>query len=279
MRSNVRAARNLLPVEALGVIHLLQLGRIDYGTALDLQQTLVELRKQQRIGDVLMLLEHPPVITMGRNSDDSNILTSRELLQERGVALFETNRGGDVTFHGPGQLVGYPIFDLKALHPRVGAIEYVRRVEEVLIRSCGDLGILCERIPGLTGVWTQGEPRKIAAIGVHISRGVSSHGFALNVTTDLDFFKLIVPCGISDKPVTSIERELDTAVRPMPVFEQVSNLVSANFGRVFHQQVLWCESLDVLLKSSAGTANDPEDLPAAAPEELKALHRDDISLA
>jgi lipoyl(octanoyl) transferase len=261
------------------LIHLLQLGRIEYATALDLQRTLVELRKQKKIGDALLLLEHPPVITLGRNAQDANLLVSRELLTDRGVELFETNRGGDVTFHGPGQLVGYPIFDLRGLPERVGAIEYVRRIEEVLIRTCGDLGIPCERIPGFTGVWTQtAPPRKIAAIGVHISRGITSHGFALNVTTDLDYFKLIVPCGISDKPVTSIEQELDPS-RPKPGYEQVANMVSTNFGRVFHEQVLWCDSLDVLLKSGPAMQPDPEDLPASAPENLKSLHSEDISLA
>ena len=262
------------------MIHLLQLGRVDYRTALELQHTLVELRKQKRIGDVLLLLEHPPVITMGRNADPSNLLEPPETLANRGVHLFETNRGGDVTFHGPGQLVGYPIFDLRDFPSRIGAIEFVRRIEEVLIRTCGDLGILCERIPGLTGVWTQTvTPKKIAAIGVHISRAVTSHGFALNISTDLDYFKLIVPCGIADKAVTSIEQELDRYTRQMPSFEQVANMASANFGRVFHQQVLWCESLEVLLQSAPQLQSDPDDLPAKAPRELDSLVGDDVHLA
>src|SRR5438270_1907320 len=208
------------------MISVLHLGTIDYGTALQLQQSLVELRKDNRISDVLLLLEHPPVITFGRNDSQKNLLASNDLLQEKGVPLFESNRGGDVTFHGPGQLVGYPIFDLRGFSPRIGAVEFVRRIEEALIRLCGDLGIASERICGLTGVWTQrlhsanfitdesqpraavqqgqkGEQRKIAAIGVHISRGVTSHGFALNVTTNIDYFKMIVPCGIGDRTVTS----------------------------------------------------------------------------
>jgi lipoyl(octanoyl) transferase len=246
------------------LIHLLHLGTLDYATALSLQQTLVELRHQQRIGDALLLLEHPPVITLGRNAQSSNLIASPELLAQRDVSVFETNRGGDITFHGPGQLVGYPIFNLRDFSPRLGAVEYVRRLEEVLIRTCGDLGILTERVPGLTGVWiqegsgTQSFPRsrrKIAAIGVHISRGITSHGFALNHTIDLSFFNLIVPCGISDedKSVTSIARELDTS-RPLPCFESLANSVSSNFGRVFSQQIFWCESLDVLLRSAPSYA-------------------------
>ena len=251
------------------LIHLLHLGTLDYSTALELQRTLVELRHQQQIGDALLLLEHPAVITLGRNARDNNLLASREQLASRGVEVFETNRGGDITYHGPGQLVGYPIFDLRGFSPRIGAVDYVRRIEEVLIRTCGDLGIVCERQPGFTGVWTQTEPpspgsskepsreggKKIAAIGIHISRGITSHGFALNVTTDLRDFELIVPCGITDKAVTSIERELDTSTRRMPTVEEVANMVSANFGRVFSQQVLWCETLDVLLKSAPSLIN------------------------
>lgn len=252
------------------MITVLHLGTIDYGTALKLQQSLVELRKQQRIPNVLLLLEHPPVITFGRNASLKNLLASNELLKRRGVELFESNRGGDITFHGPGQLVGYPIFDLRGFSPRLGAVEFVRCMEEALIRTCGDLGIPCGRICGLTGVWTQGmvsgqkeqiysqtgpacseasgnhNQKKIAAIGVHISRGITSHGFALNVTTDLDYFKLIVPCGISDRPVTSIAQELE-GKRPLPDLEQVAHSVSLNFGRVFARQMLWLESLEALL--------------------------------
>ena len=144
-------------------------------------------------------------------------LAPPEFLAQRGVELFEIDRGGDVTFHGPGQLVAYPIFDLRSFEPKVGAVEYVRRLEEVLIRTCGDFGIGAQRIKGLTGVWTYAMPKKpeakIAAIGVHISRSVTTHGFALNVSTDLDFFSLIVPCGITDKPVTSMQRELQKPCR------------------------------------------------------------------
>ncbi|MBV9436715.1 MAG: octanoyltransferase, partial [Acidobacteria bacterium] len=133
------------------MISVLHLGSLDYATALNLQKFLVDLRKQNRISDVLLLLEHPPVITLGRNASQKNLLASSELLRQKGVELFESDRGGDVTFHGPGQLVGYPIFDLRGFSPRIGAVEFVRRMEEALIRTCGDLGIACERICGLTG--------------------------------------------------------------------------------------------------------------------------------
>lgn len=281
------------------MISVLHLGLIDYGTALQLQKTLVDLRKQQRISDTLLLLEHPPVITLGRNASQKHLLASPELLKQRGVEIFESDRGGDITFHGPGQLVGYPIFDLRGFSPRIGAVEFVRRIEEALIRTCGDLGIPCGRICGLTGVWTQAEDadctaggarasdvplsqgeeqKKIAAIGIHISRGITSHGFALNVSTDLDYFKLIVPCGIGDRPVTSVAQELVN--RPAPSMEQMAHAVALNFGRVFARQTLWLESLHDLLNSGA---NDVEDNPSSqspsttmgvplkAPENLREL--------
>jgi lipoyl(octanoyl) transferase len=281
------------------LISVLRLGPTDYGTALKLQQALAELRKQQSISDVLLLLEHYPVITLGRNASQKNLLASSELLKERGVELFESNRGGDITFHGPGQLVGYPIFDLRGFSPRIGAVEFVRRVEEALIRTCGDLGIPSERICGLTGVWTQGssvqsctanqsestkvvpqtpqleprEQRKIAAIGVHISRGVTSHGFALNVTTDLNFFKLIVPCGISDRSVTSIAQEL-AGKCPVPDMEAVSHAVSLNFGRIFARQMLWIESLEALLNTGEGHPSTTIGVPLQVPKDLRELRRE-----
>src|SRR6476620_10014602 len=166
---------------SLRVLNVLYLGRVDFAIALELQQTLVRLVKDGQAGHTLLLLEHPPVITLGRNRGAANIVASREALAASGVELHETDRGGDVTFHGPGQLVGYPIFDLRAFEPRIGAVAFVRKLEEALIRTCGDLGVVTARIPGLTGVWTQDStPGKIAAIGVHISRAVTSHGFALN---------------------------------------------------------------------------------------------------
>ena len=259
----------------LRVINVLYLGRVDYSIALELQQTLVRLVKEGRITHTLLLLEHPPVITLGRNAGAENIVASREFLSANGVELHETDRGGDVTFHGPGQLVGYPIFDLRAFEPRIGAVDFVRKLEEVLIRTCGDLGVVTERIPGLTGVWTQNDPPgKIAAIGVHISRAVTSHGFALNVNTNLDYFKLIVPCGITDKPVTSLEQEMAQSAlsrdRKVPALEDLAQQVARNFGRVFEAQTLWLESLDALLSSPGMSEYDTtpanQDTPARAPE-------------
>jgi lipoyl(octanoyl) transferase len=262
------------------VINVLYLGRVDYSIALELQQTLVGLVKEGRIGHTLLLLEHPPVITLGRNGGAQNIVASREFLTANGVQLHETDRGGDVTFHGPGQLVGYPIFDLRAFDPRIGAVDFVRKLEEVLIRTCGDLGVVTERIAGLTGVWTQNDPpRKIAAIGVHISRAVTSHGFALNVNTNLDYFKLIVPCGITDKPVTSLEQEMAqsglSGGRKLPALEDLAQQVARNFGRVFAAQTLWLESLDALLSSPGMSEYDTppanQDTPARAPDEIRRI--------
>jgi lipoyl(octanoyl) transferase len=273
----------------LRVINVLYLGRVDYSIALELQQTLVSMVKEGRITHTLLLLEHPAVITLGRNGGVQNIVASREFLAGNGVGLYETNRGGDVTFHGPGQLVGYPIFDLRAFQPRLGAVEFVRKLEETLIRTCGDLGVVTGRIPGLTGVWTQSEiPGKIAAIGVHISRAVTSHGFALNVATNLEYFKLIVPCGISDKPVTSLEQEMAQSFlsrgRKVPALEDLAQQVARNFGRVFEAQTLWLDSLDALLSSPAVSSGEPEpanqDTPARAPKEIRRLHgEEDVYLA
>ncbi len=251
------------------MISVLHLGSIDYGSALRLQEHLVELRKQNRIDNVLLLLEHPPVITLGRNANETNIVAPREFLADKGVEVFEINRGGDVTFHGPGQLVGYPIFDLRSFAEKIGVIEYVRRIEEVLIRTCIHYGIESQRIKGMTGVWTMSE-RKIAAIGVHISRGVSSHGFALNVTTDLDYFKLIVPCGLT-KPVTSIELESGKH----PSMEEILPIVTRSFGEVFKSQILWVDSLEDLLSSTPA----PEDTPLRVPDNIRELHGDKTSLA
>jgi lipoyl(octanoyl) transferase len=277
------------------MISVIQLGTIDYATGLRLQQKLVDLRKDGRIGDVLLLLEHTPVITLGRNAKAANVLASPELRAQRGVELWECDRGGDVTFHGPGQVVGYPIFDLRGFaaedgrRKTLGVIEYVRRLEEVLIRTCADFRIPAERVAGLTGVWTSPEPAddrggtsvparpgesrarpdikeqgKIAAIGVHISRGVTSHGFALNVNPDVSFFDLIIPCGITNKPVTSMARELSSQV-PL---DGVAQSVTRNFGTVFHSQILWVESLDALLGERVG-------VPLKAPAELRQLHKED----
>jgi lipoyl(octanoyl) transferase len=229
------------------VISVVDLGRLDYAAALALQQQVSALRQQESIGDVLLLVEHPPVLTLGRNAHRQHVLASDELLARRGISLFETNRGGDVTYHGPGQLVGYPILHLRSFAPPLGIVEYLRKLEEVLIRSCADYGVLTQRSPGRAGVWTMPggavPEKKIAALGVHVARGVTTHGFALNVTTDLDDFELIVPCGIRDRGVTSIEAEANSA----PSLEQVANSVSRHFGRVFGRQMVWVEALDDLL--------------------------------
>ena len=233
------------------ILNLLQLGRTPYAEGLELQRQLIEARHEGRIGNTLVLLEHPPVLTLGRNSSRSNILASDEFLAYRGVEVHEINRGGDVTYHGPGQLVGYPIFDLRSFAPRLGAVDFVRRMEEALIRACGDFGVQTARVPGRTGVWTLAGgsvlEKKIAAIGVHIARGITSHGFALNVDPDLRDFQLIVPCGISDREVTSLELEAD----PPPPMETVRNAVARQFGRIFDHQVLWVESLADLLAQPA----------------------------
>jgi lipoyl(octanoyl) transferase len=250
------------------LISVLQLGTVDYPTGLRLQQRLVDLRKDAKISDTLLLLEHTPVITLGRNAKAANIIASREELLRRGVEIFECDRGGDVTFHGPGQLVAYPIFDLRGMtssdgkRKTLGAIEYVRRLEEVLIRTCADFKIPTKRVPGLTGVWTsEGEEAKIAALGVHISRAVTSHGVALNVNTNLDYFNLIVPCGIAAKPVTSMAREVGREL----ALEEGAHSLSRNFGAVFQSQMLWLESLDDLLGTSVG-------VPLRTPRELRELH-------
>jgi len=235
------------------LIHLIHLGRIDFAEALEVQQKLVALRKLQRIGDVLLLLEHPPVLTLGRNAHRTNVLASDEELSRRGVAIHEINRGGDVTYHGPGQIVGYPILDLRGEFPNkkgphLGAVEYVRCLEEVLVRTCAEYGVLTERVTGRTGVWTvpggRVPAKKIAAIGVHISQAVTSHGFAWNVTTDLRDFQLIVPCGIADCAVTSLEEEMDERHGSMPTMEQAMYALARNFGRIFGRQVLWTEGLE-----------------------------------
>ncbi|WP_348267709.1 lipoyl(octanoyl) transferase LipB [Edaphobacter paludis] len=244
-------------------IHLLHLGRIPYADGLALQQQVIAARKQNLIGDTLLLLEHPPVLTLGRNASRSNILASDEFLVQRGIELHEINRGGDVTYHGPGQLVGYPIIDLRGdlpgkKGPHLGPVDYVRLLEEVLIRTCGDFGVMTQRIPKRTGVWTIAggsiQEKKIAAIGVHVSQGVTSHGFALNVTTDLRDFEWIVPCGITDRQVTSLELEADS--NHQPTMESALNSTARNFGRIFERQMLWCESLDELLHSAGATARE-----------------------
>jgi lipoyl(octanoyl) transferase len=207
---------------------VVRLGTIDYGEALELQRTLAAERISGAIPqDLLLLLEHPPVVTLGRSAKKAHLVASPDYLRSRGVDVFEVERGGDVTFHGPGQLVGYPIFDLRRHRPDLHW--YLRQVEQSLIDALGDYGIDAERNSGFTGVWTGG--KKIASIGVHVRDWVTWHGFALNVTTDLSYFDLIVPCGIDGVMMTSIEREMRGAV-PLTAADCGSRIASA-FGRVF----------------------------------------------
>ncbi|MBI2264281.1 MAG: lipoyl(octanoyl) transferase LipB [Armatimonadetes bacterium] len=211
------------------------LPRISYREGLCLQEELVEQRREGRIPDTLLLLEHPPVITFGRRRNQDHVLASPGFLTSRGVEVFETSRGGDVTYHGPGQLVGYPILDLRERHKDLGALKlvpgYLRGLEEVLIRTVESFGVRGERVQGLTGVWC-GE-KKIAAIGVHISRWITSHGFALNVNPNLEHFDWIVPCGIHDRGVTSLSRELGQEV----ALEEVSCTVVEHFKEIFGLEV------------------------------------------
>jgi lipoyl(octanoyl) transferase len=224
-------------------VHLISLGMVSYAEGLAVQERVVTARKAGAIGDTLLLMEHPPVLTLGRNSGRGHVLLSEDELARRGVEIHETNRGGDVTYHGPGQLVGYPIFDLRGelpgkRGPHLGPVDFVRLIEEVLIRACGEFAVAAQRICKRTGVWTVAGgsvlEKKIAAIGVHVSQGVTSHGFALNVTTDLRDFQWIVPCGIADREVTSLEAETD---RP-PTMEDAINATAKSFGRVFGRQML-----------------------------------------
>ena len=200
-----------------------ELGRTGYASALEMQQRLVAERKLGAAPDHLLLLEHPHVITMGRNGHSDNLLASDEILERAGISFFPTDRGGDVTYHGPGQLVGYPILDLRDWKRDVGA--YVRGLEQAIIDTLAEYGIEAGRIPKLTGVWV-GE-RKIAAIGVHLSRWVTSHGFALNVNTDLTYFQYIVPCGLT-KPVTSMAQ---LGVRA--TVSEVAGVFAGHFARIF----------------------------------------------
>ena len=207
-----------------------RLGRVPYGRGLELQAELVAQRQAGRIPDQLLLLEHDPVFTLGRNARQENVLFPAEALRARGFEVFETGRGGDVTYHGPGQLVGYPILELPP--GRRDVHRYVRDLEELMIRTCADYGLAARRVEGLTGAWLGEE--KVGAIGVRIARWVTSHGFALNVGTDLSAFDLIVPCGIRGRGLTSLERALG---RPLPT-EDVMDRLSVHFAALFGHPVL-----------------------------------------
>jgi lipoyl(octanoyl) transferase len=285
------------------MIQYLYLGRVGYDEGLRLQTEIAALVAEGRLKNVLLLLEHPPVLTLGRNANRANVLASDEMLAARGVTLHQINRGGDVTYHGPGQLVGYPIFDLRTLTNlnggRMGPVDFVRGMEEALIGVCDGSGVRAGRVEGLTGVWcgsignreqgsgiseqglgTGGQPvgaeRKIGAIGIHVAKGITSHGFAFNVTTDLRDFALIVPCGIADHGVTSLEFELAQAAagsQPAPSLETVADRAARQFGMVFDEQVLAVESLDALRAGAAEAVSQfpAEDTPLRVPTEVERL--------
>jgi len=289
------------------MIQYIYLGRVGYDEGLRLQAEVAALVAEGRARNVLLLLEHPPVLTLGRNAKRENILASDEFLRRRGVTVHEINRGGDVTYHGPGQLVGYPIFDLRTLRTtsggRMGPVDFVRGMEEALIRLCGEFGVRAGRICGLTGVWcggsagirgqglgvrgpaekelhdqngSGGAERKIGAIGIHVARGITSHGFAFNVTTDLKDFDLIVPCGIPDHAVTSLAHEVEKP-EELPGLEELAHRTAREFGEVFGEQVVEVESVEALREQMATVLPQfpaplpAEDTPLRVPAEVERL--------
>jgi lipoyl(octanoyl) transferase len=223
----VTGAASAGPAEALRTLAVRRLGRVSYERGLTLQEDLVARRQRGEVPDTLLLLEHDPVFTLGRNARAENVLLPEEALRARGFAVYETGRGGDVTYHGPGQAVGYPILHLEP--GRQDVHRYVRDLEEVMIRACADAGVAAARIAGKTGVWVGRE--KVGAIGVRIARWVTSHGFALNVSNDLAPFGLIVPCGLRDHGVTSLERLLGRPVSLDHTLDRLAHHVAAVFGR------------------------------------------------
>ena len=208
----------------------IDLGLIGYTDAYALQKRLVAARKVGAIEDVLLLCEHPHVITQGRNGKREHLLVSEHVLRQKGVEYYETSRGGDITYHGPGQLVGYPILNLGAI--RRDVVWYVRTLEEAMIRATAEFGIAAERVAGKTGIWVRAgnTEEKLAAIGVHISRWITSHGFAYNVSTDLRNFDLIVPCGIADRKATSLEKLLGRSVEPKEVAPKIAKHLGELLG-------------------------------------------------
>ncbi|MEO6208613.1 MAG: lipoyl(octanoyl) transferase LipB [Gemmatimonadaceae bacterium] len=232
-----------VPLPTLAPLHVVHLGLVPYARGLELQRAVARARISGEIAhDVLLLLEHPPVVTLGRSSKAQNLVASPALLAARGVELFEAERGGDVTFHGPGQLVGYPIVNLRGhkqdLH------WYLRQVEAVLMHALESVGIPAERSAGRTGVWTGGS--KIASIGVHARDWVTWHGFALNVSTDLSYFDLMVPCGLAGVTMTSVEKELGAGA---PDLATVANVVAQAFGEIFSRApaALSSDALEAML--------------------------------
>src|SRR5262245_52242303 len=213
-------------------LEIRRLGVVGYDEALAMQRALVEERRADRVPDLLLLLQHPPVITLGVKGDGgrANIVATDGHLESLGITIHETGRGGDVTYHGPGQIVGYPILDLRP--DRCDVHRYVRDIEEVMIRVCADRGVAADRIPGLTGTWVGGG--KIGAIGIRISRWITSHGFAFNVNTNLAHFELIVPCGIADRGVTSLQKETGRIVDEDEVERDLVRHFADVFGRAVY---------------------------------------------
>ncbi len=209
--------------------HMIDLGLIGYAEAWALQKRIVAARKASAIEDVLLVCEHPHVITQGRNGKREHLLASEHVLRQKGVEYYETSRGGDITYHGPGQIVGYPILNLGAI--RRDVVWYVRMLEVAMIRATSEFGITAERVAGKTGIWVKSgdTEEKLAAIGVHISRWVTSHGFAYNVSTDLRYFDLIVPCGIADRKATSLEKLLGRSIEQ----EEVAPRIARHLGELF----------------------------------------------
>jgi lipoyl(octanoyl) transferase len=222
----------------------IDLGLIGYSEALQLQKRVAAARKAGAIEDVLLFCEHPHVITLGRSGKRANLLASENVLRQKGVEYFETTRGGDITYHGPGQIVGYPILDLGAI--RRDVVWYVRMLEEAMIRATAEFGIAARRETGKTGIWAgeAGAEEKLAAIGVHISRWVTSHGFAYNVATDLRYFELIVPCGIAERKATSLEKLLGRNVS----LREVRPLLAKHVGEVFGLTVRTAEREELFRK-------------------------------
>lgn len=279
------------------MIQYLYLGRVAYDEALRIQTEMVVMRQQEKIGNVLLLLEHPPVLTLGRNASRNNVLASDEHLARRGVTIHEIDRGGDVTYHGPGQLIGYPIFDLRSLRnskgARLGPVDFVRRMEDALIGLCGLYGVSAGRICGLTGVWcpAAGESlegcsvkagaapppgaRKICSIGIHVARGVTSHGFAFNVTTNLGDFNLINPCGIAGCQMTTLDREAGGRAEPLPGLDVIAQEAARQFAEVFSVPVQEIESLAALQTPVEEEIDRPvfpaQDTPLQIPPEVERL--------
>jgi len=251
----------------------IDLGLMGYAEAYALQKLIVAARKANAIGDLLLLCEHSHVITQGRNGKREHLLTSENVLRQKGVEFYETSRGGDVTYHGPGQIVGYPIVNLGAI--RRDVVWYVRMLEEVMIRASSDFGVAATREPGKTGVWVAHDvaaadlrgrfadlsPEKLGAIGVHISRWVTSHGFAYNVSTDLRFFDLIVPCGIADRKATSLEKLLGRSIDS----REVAARLKQHFGEVFSLDVQTASLDDLFDLLRVAELSQSAAAPAAQP--------------